>query len=129
MMRTLPILLLSLSLAAPARAADAWSTYRGNSQRSGNTDGKPGPSAPKVLWAMPSTNHFIASPVPLGDDRLLVGGFGGFNVTAFQCLDTDPKAAKRVAWSKRAGSIKMPTVSSPALADGKLVLGDGMHQD
>jgi outer membrane protein assembly factor BamB len=126
--RSLPILAL-LCLLSPAGAAEPWATYRGNLQRTGHTDGQAGPASGKVLWAMPSENHFIASPVPAGKDRLLVSGFGGFNVSAFLCLDTDPKAAKRAIWTKGAAAIKLPTVGSPALAGDKLVFGDGMHQN
>jgi outer membrane protein assembly factor BamB len=124
----LPALLLSsLSLAAAAPAAEPWATYRGNPQRTGNTDGKPGPARPAVLWALKSNDHFIAAPVPHGD-RLFVSGLGAFNVSTFLCLDTGPNAAKRVVWSKSTPYLKLPTVSSPALADGRLIFGDGMHQ-
>jgi outer membrane protein assembly factor BamB len=109
-------------------AADAgpWSTYRGNALRTGNTDGKPGPAAPKVLWALKSSDHFIAAPVAHGG-RLYVSAFNLFNPSFFG-LDTDPGASKRVAWGKGSPLLKLPTVSSPALADGKLVFGEGMHQ-
>ncbi len=120
------LLLPSLCL-GPAPAAEPWATCRGNPQRTGNTDGKPGPAKPAVLWAMKSSDHFIASPVPHGD-RLFVSGLGAFNVSTFLCLDTDPKAARRIVWSKSTPYLKLPTVSSPALADGRLVFGDGMHQ-
>ncbi len=123
----LPALLLSSLCLAAAPAAEPWATYRGNPQRTGNTDGKPGPAKPAVLWAMKSTDHFIAAPVPHGD-RLFVSGLGAFNVSTFLCLDADPKAAKRVVWSKSTPYLKLPTVSSPALADGRLIFGDGMHQ-
>ena len=109
------------------RAAEPWATYRGNAERTGCTDGKAGPAAPKVLWALPSQEHFIAAPVPSGD-RLFVSGLGAFNVATFRALATDPKAAERTAWSKTTPSLKLPTVSSPAVVDGKLVFGDGMHQ-
>jgi hypothetical protein len=69
-----------LSVNAPA--AEPWSTYRGNSERTGNTDGKPGPAAPKVLWAHKSQEHFIASPVPSGG-RLYVSGLGALNTASF----------------------------------------------
>jgi outer membrane protein assembly factor BamB len=108
-------------------ALEPWATYRGNFQRTGNTDGKPGPAAPKVLWVFKSQEHFIAAPVPQ-DDRLFVSGLGGFNVPTFYCLDTRPQAAQRVRWSKSTPLLKLPTVSSPAVAGGKLVFGDGMHQ-
>jgi outer membrane protein assembly factor BamB len=109
------------------RGAEPWSTYRGNPERTGNTDGKPGPVAPKVLWTFKAQEHFIASPVPFGD-QLYVSGLGAFNVSTFYSLATDPKAVNRKTWSKSAPYLKLPTVSSPAVAEGKLVFGDGMHQ-
>ncbi len=127
------ILLMSLLLCAFASlretsfAAEPWATYRGNAERTGCTDGKAGPASPKVLWLYKSQDQFIAAPVPLGD-RLIVSGFGAFNVSTFRVLSTDPKAAERVAWSKTTPYLKLPTVSSPAVVDGKLVFGDGMHQ-
>ncbi|HEV3447480.1 MAG TPA: hypothetical protein VG099_22760, partial [Gemmataceae bacterium] len=51
-------------------AAEPWSTYRGNLQRTANTDSVPGPSSPKVLWVFKSQEHFIAAPVPHGDQLL-----------------------------------------------------------
>src|SRR5262245_61186726 len=118
----------ALLLAAVAVAsAEPWDTYRGNPQRTGCVDGKAGPATPKVVWAMKSKEHFIASPVPY-KDRLFVSGLGFFNSPAFYSLDVSPKAKERVAWAKRAPALTLPTVSSPAISDGKLILGDGMHQ-
>jgi len=108
-------------------AVEPWATYRGNPQRTGNIDGKHGPSKPNVLWAMPAKDHFIASPVPIGD-RLLVSGLGPFNIASFLCLDTNTKAAQRQLWTKSAPFLKLPTVSSPGVYKGRLVFGDGMHQ-
>jgi outer membrane protein assembly factor BamB len=120
---TLPILAAPLS----GLSAEEWSTYRGNPQRTGNTDGKAGPAAPKVLWVYKTKDHFIASPVPAGE-RLFVSGLGAFNVANFLCLATDPKAPRRELWSKSTPYLKLPTVSSPAVAGGKVIFGDGMHQ-
>lgn len=111
----------------PITAAEPWSTYRGNPQRTGNTDGLPGPRAPKVLWALKAKEHFIAAPVPVGE-HLLVGALGGLNQPVFHCLNIDPNATNRIAWSKLAPYLKLPPVSSPALSGNKLVFGDGMHQ-
>ncbi|MHB1425228.1 MAG: outer membrane protein assembly factor BamB family protein [Gemmataceae bacterium] len=113
-------------LATDARAAEPIATYRGNSQRTGG-DGSAGPASPKVLWTWKSADHFIAAPVA-HKDHLFVSGLGGFNVPVLTCLNVDPKTAKRVAWSKTTPSLKLPTVSSPAIHDGKLLFGDGMHQ-
>jgi outer membrane protein assembly factor BamB len=104
-----------------------WGTYRGNARRTASTDGKAGPAAPKVLWAMKSRDHFVAAPVPHGD-RLFVSGLGFINVSTLYALDLSPKAAERVAWKKSSPYLKQPTVSSPGVAGGKLVFGDGMHQ-
>jgi outer membrane protein assembly factor BamB len=122
-------LLACLLFGTPAAAQEVgpWATYRGNPQRTGNTDNQPGPAAPKVLWVMPSRDHFIASPVPHGD-HLYISGLGAFNVSTFYCLSTEPKAAKRILWSKSTPFLKLPTVSSPGLAGDRLVFGDGMHQ-
>jgi outer membrane protein assembly factor BamB len=125
-MRTFAILTALMVLSA-APAAEPWSTYRGNPQRTGNTDGKPGPAAPKVLWAFKSQDHFVASPVPFGD-RLFVSGLGAFNVSSFLCLPLDAAGTPTPKWSKSTPALKLPVVSSPAATDGKLVFGDGMHQ-
>jgi outer membrane protein assembly factor BamB len=107
-------------------AAEPITTYRGDSQRTGS-DGTAGPVSPKVLWSWKSTDHFIATPV-VHKDQLFVSGLGGFNVPVLSCLNVDPKAANRVAWTKTTPYLKLPTVSSPAIHDGKLIFGDGMHQ-
>src|SRR5437588_6093248 len=113
--------------ASAVRAAEPWSTYRGNAQRTANTDGIPGPLGPKVLWTLRSQEHFIAAPVPQGD-HVFMSGLGAFNVASFHCLAADPKAPQRTLWSKSTPYLKLPVVSSPALAPDKLVFGDGMHQ-
>jgi outer membrane protein assembly factor BamB len=120
-------LFLALTAPAAAQPVGPWATYRGNPQRTGNTDGRPGPAQPRVLWAMESRDHFIAAPVPHGGE-LYVSGLGAFNVSTFYCLRTAPKAGKRVLWSKSTPLLKLPTVSSPGLFGDKLVFGDGMHQ-
>src|SRR5438445_473151 len=53
-----------------------WATYRGNPQRTGNTDKQPGPDKPAVLWAIKSQDHFIAAPVPVGDKLCVTADTG-----------------------------------------------------
>ena len=108
-------------------AGEPWSTYRGNLQRTANTDNVAGPATPKVLWTFKSQEHFIAAPVPQ-DDHVFISGLGAFNVSTFYCLAADPRAGQRVAWSKSTPYLKLPIVSSPALSGGRIVFGDGMHQ-
>jgi outer membrane protein assembly factor BamB len=105
----------------------AWLTYRGSAQRTGNVDGQSGPASPNVLWVFKSQDHFVASPVPWGN-QVFVAGLGAFNAPAFYALSADPKAAQRVAWSKGTPYLKLPTVSSPTVVDDKVIFGDGMHQ-
>jgi outer membrane protein assembly factor BamB len=109
-------------------ADEPWSTYRGNPQRTGNTDGRAGPTAPKALWVFHSKDHFIASPVPQGKNLYISGG-GVFN-SYFYCLPLEPGAGEvKPLWSKSTPFLKNPTVSSPGLSGDKLVFGDGMHQN
>ncbi len=118
---------LSFAVMADAQFVEPWATYRGNPQRTGNTDGVAGPASPKVLWVLKSKDHFIASPVPIGN-RLYVSGLGAFNLGNFACLSTDPNAKTRTLWMKSTPYLKLPTVSSPGVFKNYLVFGDGMHQ-
>lgn len=120
-------LCLALVVALPALAQDPapWATYRGNNQRTGNTDGKAGPATPKVLWVLRTKDNFISSPVPTAN-KLFISGLGAFNVGAFHCLDI--KGKPEPLWSKSAPFLALPTVSSPSILGDRLVFGDGMHQ-
>lgn len=110
----------------PAADPGPWATYRGNPQRTGNTDGKPGPDKPAVLWAVASQDHFVAAPVPVGE-AVFVSGFGAFNKPTVQLL---PAAdGKKPLWARSAPALKLASVSSPAVSAKVLVFGDGLHQD
>ena len=85
-MKRCTLLILGVLVVSPAFAAEPWSTYRGNGQRTGNTDGKAGPSNPAILWALKGQDHFVAAPTPSAD-RLLLPGLGAFNVSTFYSLD------------------------------------------
>jgi outer membrane protein assembly factor BamB len=121
------VLLGALSVAVDASAAD-WPTARGNPQRTGCVDGKAGPEQPKVAWVLKSQDHFIAAPVPHGD-RLYVAGANVFNVASVMALPLVPKADPAALWTRSTPLLKLAVVSSPACADGKVIFGDGMHQD
>jgi outer membrane protein assembly factor BamB len=121
------VVVLGIAMRPTAGHAADWLTHRGNSARTGNIDNQPGPAAGKILWVHKAADHFIASPVAL-DQRLFVSGLGAFNTTNFYALQTEPGAKDRVAWSKSAPYLTLPMVSSPAIAGGVLIFGDGMHQ-
>jgi outer membrane protein assembly factor BamB len=129
MIRTVLALFLVPLLAGPALAqkSEPWTTFRGNPQRTGNTDAQPGPQSAKLLWVHKSRDHNICSPVIFGD-RLLITGLTGFNLGYVNCLSTDPAAKERIVWSKTTPLLKLPTVSSPAVLGSAIVFGDGMHQ-
>jgi outer membrane protein assembly factor BamB len=110
-----------------ATAAD-WTTYRGSAQRTGNVDGKPGPvKTPAIEWVYKAQEHYVSSPVPT-EDGVLVGGLGAFNTGVLHALATKPDAARRLLWSKTTPFVKRPTVCAPAVVNGIVVFGDGMHQ-
>lgn len=117
---------IALTLSAPALAAD-WPTYQGNAARTGNVDGSAGPKSPKILWVHQAPEQYVAPAVP-GENALYVSGLGAFNTASFHALGLDPGAAERTAWTKSTPYLKLPIVCAPALAGGKLVFGDGMHQ-
>ncbi len=124
----LPLLFIFLAThLVVAQSPEPWATYRGNAHRSACTDGQAGPATPKVLWALKSKDHFIASPLPLGN-RLYVSGLGAFNLGNFACLSTEPNAKTRMLWLKSTPYLKLPTVSSPGVFKNYLFFGDGMHQ-
>src|SRR4051794_32703560 len=90
--------LIALLIAAgPASAAEPWATYRGNPQRTGNTDGRPGPDKPAVLWVLKpddaqQKDDYIAAPVPVGDG-VYVAGRGGLNRPVAGLFRLDSKAS------------------------------------
>ncbi len=131
-LRTAITLCALVALGGGSFAADPapWATYRGNPQRTGNTDGVPGPATPAVLWAVKSQDHFVAAPVPIGPDRVFVSALGAFNRPTVAVFPLAAKGANpEPAWSRSAPMLKLATVSSPAVSGNALVFGDGMHQD
>ncbi len=86
-----------------------------------------GPTAPAALWVYKVPEQFVASPVA-GPGVLYVSGLAAFNTGNFHALSLDPAAKDRELWSKSPPYLKLPTVSAPAIADGKIIFGDGMHQ-
>ncbi|MGA2500058.1 MAG: PQQ-binding-like beta-propeller repeat protein, partial [Tepidisphaeraceae bacterium] len=119
--------LLTLAAFAISAAGADWPTHRASSERTGNIDKKPGPTAGKVLWVYEGQEHYLASPVIAGD-KLIVSGLGAFNTAALYAFSLDPAANPRVVWSKKAPYLKQPVVCAPAVVGDRMVFGDGMHQ-
>lgn len=123
--RIVAFVAIAFALAAPVQAE--WTSHRGGPERTGCSDGKPGPKSLKVQWVHRGREQFVASPVADGNS-LFVSGLGAFNTASFQCLNIADASGAKVRWSKAPPSLKLPLVSSPAITDGKLIFGDGMHQ-
>jgi outer membrane protein assembly factor BamB len=117
---------LALAGAAAAQSAD-WPTYRGNPARTGRSDDQPGPAKPKVIWTHASLEHFVACPVAAGD-RLFLPVLGAFNTGSIHAMDLADAAPRRIVWTRSTPVLRAPSVCSPAVVDGKVVLGEGMHQ-
>jgi hypothetical protein len=115
-----------LLLAAHPAVAD-WPMHRGNLERTGNVDGKPGPVKPQVLWAHAAQTQFVSSPA-VSDKAIYLSGLNAFNSGSFYAFATEAKPAKRVLWSKQPPFLRMPAVSSPVLVQNLVLFGDGMHQ-
>jgi len=124
MIRILAGLVFAAAL-VPGSGEAEWSAHRGGPARTGNIDGKPGPSQPKVLWVQRSKEQFLA-PLSVGGDHLFATVMGPFNSGGIRAFDL--KEAKPPTWSKGAPGIKLPTVGSPASSNGRVVFGEGMHQ-
>jgi outer membrane protein assembly factor BamB len=118
---------LLLSFGLPEIWGQEWSTYRGNPARTGNVDGKAGPTEPKVLWATPAKEHFVAALVPVGEKGLYVAGIGALNRPSISVV---PLAdGKKPIWSRSVPYLRLLSVSSPAVTSQVIAFGDGMHQD
>jgi outer membrane protein assembly factor BamB len=122
----LALVLAMIAAACPPASAD-WPTGRGNPQRTGNLDDKPGPGSPRILWSYKAMEHFVASPV-VDDKYLYVSGLGAFTTGILHNLSTEKDPQQRAVWTKAAPFLKLPMVCAPAVADGLMVFGDGMHQ-
>jgi outer membrane protein assembly factor BamB len=118
---------LFLATLIPDAAVGDWPMHRGNLQRTGNVDGKPGPTKPQILWVHHAQTQLVASPA-LSDTALYLSGLDAFNSGSFLAFSTAPKAARRELWVKKPPFLKMPAVSSPVLTGDLLLFGDGMHQ-
>jgi outer membrane protein assembly factor BamB len=94
-----------------------------------------GPAAPRnsspyrVAWRFqPNQPSWIASSARVAGGRVYVGAVHGaaFRSGAVYCLDA---ATGAVRWSFNNDGDMVQVFSSPCLADGRLYVGEGFHQD
>ncbi len=107
----------------------AWTTFRGNANRTGHVDDLPGPTNGTPAWVFKAkgtkTVQFLSSPTIVGN-RLYIGAARGavFSVSgATYCIDTD---TQEVVWRNDS---EIPIVSSPAVVAGRVYIGEGFHED
>ena len=106
-----------------------WSAFRGGLTRTGNIDEQPGPEIGEEVWVFRDmdfrTGNFSSSPAVTGD-RVYVGSAqadifskGG----VLYCLDA---GTGEMIWKYQT---KREIFSSPAVVDGKVYIGEGLHSD
>ena len=111
------------------KGVSAWTTFRGNKNRTGHLDTIPGPTDGTPAWVFKDevamAADFSSSPAIVGN-RLYIGSSHGsiFSLGgATYCIDTE---SREVIW-RHASPI--PIFSSPAVAGGRVYIGEGYHQD
>jgi outer membrane protein assembly factor BamB len=62
-------------------------------------------------------------------DAIYVSGIGAFNRPSINLFALAGPNPPQLRWSKSAPYLKLPSVSSPAVVNGCVLFGDGMHQD
>ncbi|HIE29681.1 TPA: hypothetical protein EYP66_20620 [Candidatus Poribacteria bacterium] len=114
---------------AKSPSAKTWATFRGNLRRTGNIDGRDGPSSGELIWTFSDPKvrviDFSSSPAVV-KNRIYVGSAEASVFSSrgnVYCIDA--KNAK-IIW-------KFPTekqiFSSPSIAYGKVYIGEGLHYD
>jgi outer membrane protein assembly factor BamB len=105
-------------------------TFTNNTTGAGTGGTAQGDSTPyRVVWRFPPNQpSWIASSPLVNGGRVYVGAVHGvaFRSGAVYCLDT---ATGEVSWSFNDGGQMKDVFSSPCLADGRLYIGEGFHQD
>jgi len=113
---------------AAAEAGRAWPLFRGSAARRGYAGG-PEPAAGNVLWRFTDKGRnletFYSSPAVVGNRVYVTGALKGYFTDrgAVYALDAD---TGRVVWAYDGGGYRA-TFSSPAVADGRVVVGEGLH--
>ena len=107
----------------------SWSTFRGGKHRTGHVDTLSGPTNGAPAWIFkdeePMAVDFSSSPAVVGN-RLYIGSTHGsiFSLGgATYCIDTE---SQKILWRYTSPT---PIFSSPAVAAGRVYIGEGYHHD
>ncbi len=124
---------------AGAVATD-WPTFRGGEARAGTSrPDDPGPKAPAVLWVFDPAERkgrvsFHSSPTVV-DGQVYVGGMHEVQTQAdglLCCINAregQSQAPGSLIWRFDAGGTLKPVYSSPTVVGGRVLFGEGYHQD
>lgn len=99
---------------------EGWPTSRGSLARLGS-DGAPGPRSGGVNWVGRSDYVFFSSPAICGEYVVAIGSRGN----SARCFCWEVTTGAEV-WNAGPQDYRM-TLSSPILADGRIVCGEGVH--
>lgn len=105
----------------PDWEAASWPMFRGDPGRSGNADSEPGPKRGTIQWSGGRDFEFLSTAAVAGDHVVALGFEGD--------------SARLFAWEADSGRplpLPSPTdyrasFSSPVIAEGLLVFGEGLH--
>jgi outer membrane protein assembly factor BamB len=110
------------------KANRTWATFRGNKNRTGHLDARPGPTNGTPIWVFKEEEamavDFSSSPAVVGN-RLYIGSSHGSFFSqggATYCIDTE---SREVIWRHVSDT---PIFSSPAVAGGRVYIGEGYHE-
>ncbi len=83
-----------------------------------------------VAWKFEAKDrgNFSSSPL-VTDDRIYVGAFHQAGFSSFGAVYCLNRASGKELWKFDDGGEMKPVFSSPCLADGRLYIGEGFHQD
>ena len=121
--------LTTIPVISDPSVGQVWPAFRGGLTRTGNTDGQPGPEAGEEIWVFRDldfrTGNFSSSPAVVGT-RIYIGSaqadiFSSGGVV--YCLDAQ---SGEMVWKFQTAR---EIFSSPAVVNGKVYIGEGLHQD
>ena len=111
------------------KANRTWATFRGNKDRTGHLDARPGPTNGTPAWVFKEEQamavDFSSSPAIVGNRLYIGSSYGSIfsSAGATYCIDTESRA---VIWRHASPT---PIFSSPAVAGGRVYIGEGYHED
>lgn len=117
------------SAEAETPTANTWGAFRGGLKRTGNIDGKAGPSSSDLVWAFSDPKvqamDFSSSPAVI-KNRIYVGSAAASVFSSSGNIYCIGAKKAKIIW-------KFPTekqvFSSPSVAYGKVYVGEGLHHD